>query len=446
MALPDIRSKSPNRLRSSDGIAAGSPPQSPRIGIHNPNSLHPTSTIIGLGTIGLGDRCRKERKLLHKQNFTKWKEDKQKEEYQRRLSDNANSPKKPKTPREEYVAKKQEHMIRVDKLMDAQAESARRFRENTLNVKSLVQKAKQEDREFCRDYIAEAKEEEARKYARSHKTEREKAHEAELAAKQQAIKEKFAEEAAIFNELCLAEEEERRARIDFDRTLSMTIDKMAHEAHQHVLDEKQSIVKRCREQLAQKKKLRVGMEKDRDQELRSFVKSTRLEIQDKVENAKNKMLEQRMTNAEQMRDHKNKTLPSSAGASSPSGQRSNSITKALIPTMPGSDREKLESRRQQRDEHKQLIESSTSARREHAASIRQERSSHLDIAGKDKEAEEQYRKELHDYVREQKMVSASAIAAFQESKIATIRSSKPHREGSPSGHAAAQPAHETEAQ
>jgi hypothetical protein len=456
VTLPDVRQNTAARAATSpssprapttsgDGGGLCANPV-PRIGIHNPNSLNPTSTVIGLGTVGLGERCRKERKLLHKQNFARWCEEKQKEEYQKRLAEGGSTPKKPMTAKEAYIARKNAHLVMAEKLLDQQAESARRFREAAQTLKAQFHKARQDDHEFCRDYITEAKDEESRRYARAYKAQREKEREEQLSARQKVIKEQFAEEQATFEELVKAEEDETKARIEYDHMIATTIDKKALEAQKRKVEDKHAIVKKIKDHLNHKKKLRVNLEKDRLAEYKQLVKTTKVELRDKVENSVNKLLEQRIVNAEQMRDARTRAQsqsPRSAATNNNNAKRGSQ----LIPTMPTSPGgSSVDVRRQHRTEHHEIIEQSSARRRDNAEVFRQERSQQLTISAKDKEQEDLYRKELHDYVREMKMQSLSAIASFQEAKLASVRSQKPHREGggSPAAAAAAVRAEEAE--
>lgn len=432
MSLPDVHNNSTTNNQNNNNASAYDtehrpmPPASPRIGIHNPNSLHPTSTVIGLGTVGLGDRCRKEKKLLHKQNFARWCDDKAKEAYQRKIAEGGSTPKKPQTSKEAYQAKKNGHFTRLAKLDDQQTDSARKHREAAQALKAQFVRSRQEHQEFYEEFTAEAREQEKHHYASAFKAEREKQREGELSARQQAIKELCDQEEAVDQELLAAEEAAHKARIEYDHIIATTIDKNAHEAQKVKLEAKQAIVKKVRDSLARKRRLRLELDKDRLSEFKSTVKTTKTQLADEVEKSRDKMILAKMSNAEQMREAKTRAQsqsPRHTGNKNLGGSLSQSMLSASSPS------QSADARKQQVTEHNAIIEQSAVRRRENADLFRLERQQQLAISDKDFSGEAQYRKELHDYTRDKKKESAGNIVAFQEARLASIRAEKPHREG-----------------
>jgi hypothetical protein len=408
--------------------------------------LSPCTTTIGLGTVGLGERCKRERKLLRKENFARWCQDKAKEEYQRRLVEGGSTPKKPQTSKEVYVARKNAHLMFVDKLQDQQAESARRFREATNLLKSQHQNAKKDDAEFTQYFVADLKEDEQRRFAQAFKASREKERQEELSARQKVIKEQADEEHATFEALAEAEKEVERARIAYDHVIATTIDANARAAQKKNVEDKHALVKKIKESLNRKQSLRLNLEKGRVTDAHERAKIIKTENRDRVALSVDKMMEARILTGEKMRDEsraraqtilaassspRGGPLSASGGGGASTGMNGGSGNKrgsSIAPTSPGYSG--TDTRRQLHSEHLEVIEASATRRRENASLCRTERAQHLAISSKDKDDENTYRKELHDYVREMKLQSIGSIQAFQEAKLASVRAGKPPKEGS----------------
>lgn len=147
---------------AADDSAAGQSPrsgsQTHRFGLGNPLT-HSTATIIGLGTVGLGERCAAERKEMHKQQYEAWRRNKENQEIADRVANGGLTPKKPLTSKEKFLKIRQEEQERQERRMEAEMELARKSREYSAKRDAEIAASKEADAAYYKQFVALVKEE-----------------------------------------------------------------------------------------------------------------------------------------------------------------------------------------------------------------------------------------------------------------------------------------------
>jgi len=169
-------SSNPNSPRMLHSVCGSATSRSAIFGMGNP--LIPTTTVIGLGTIGLGDRCAAERKRMHREQYQQWKRNKEVQQAQERLNNGGLTPKKPLTSKEMYAQVRQADREKQERRLEREMETVRLCREETTARKSELTQSRADEHAFQERFLQYTMEE--RERARAERAAKE-------AAKQQAL-------------------------------------------------------------------------------------------------------------------------------------------------------------------------------------------------------------------------------------------------------------------
>ncbi|CUI14888.1 Hypothetical protein, putative [Bodo saltans] len=412
--LPPIQTHSPTSPMAGGGNSTTprSPrvpggPNSARFGAGNPLTSC-GSTIIGLGTVGLGDRSADERKRATRHQYDAWKKQKETQEIAERLATGGNTPKKPLTSKEMYVRRRNEAQERLDRRMEKEMELARVTRDDAARRKAELQQAQQESKEFTerfREYVQD----ENRRVVQERSQHRDRSgsplHETpeERAARvQQSMSER--RETLQANAMDLYQQHVEHIQSLHDplrNSLNQTLDsrKLA-EQHNH------ETVEQLRKKHQQRKNLLSKFDKERAADLKEIVQVQRTNHRTKLDMSLEKVMDQVSKDADYIRDHK--TPRSKASDSRQEDER---------------QRQRAEERQRINAERNELIQQQLSAKAQDAEEVRKRKAELTKAMQEDREESRTHRKALHDdCVR-----SRSPPGAANKKQIPTAVSPRRHQ-------------------
>jgi hypothetical protein len=414
--LPPIQTHSPTAAQAAGGANNnGSTPRSPRVpggtgsarfGAGNPLTSC-GATIIGLGTVGLGDRSADERKRATRHQYDAWKRQKEAQEIAERVATGGNTPKKPLTSKEMYVRRRNEAQERMDRRIEKEMELARITREDAARRKAELQQAQHESkeftqrfREFVQDENRRVEQERPQHRDRSgsplHETAEERAARVQgsMSARREALQE-------YANDSYQQHVNHVQSLHDSLRnSLNQTLDSRKHAEQQN-----HETVEQQRKRHQQRKNLLSKFEKERAADLKEIVQVQRTNHRMKLEMSLERLMDQVSKDADLVRDHK--TPRSKASDSKQEDER---------------QRQRAEERQRLLAERQEIIQAQLSAKAEEAEEVRKTKAELAKALEEDREEGRARRKVLHD-----DCIRSRSPPGANKKKIPTAASPRRHQ-------------------
>lgn len=390
-ALPPIQASAIASSPSTGGGGATETPRSPRVpgaaasgsarfGCGNPLT-NCGATIIGLGTVGLGDRSTEERRRATRNQYEAWKRQKEAQEVADRVATGGNTPKKPLTSKEMYQRRRVEAQERLDRRIEHEMELARKSRDDAAQRKSELQMAQAEEKEFTERFRAYILEENKRSMEeRSHQRDR------SGSPVHETVEEKTnrvqASMSARRSTLQTNAETFSREHLEYVQSLHDSLRNVvdqAQDSRRAAMQQKHAIVESQRKKHSSRRNWLSKTEKERESDLKEIAKTQRTFHQQKLELVMEKQLVHNAKEADQVREQR--TPRSKAGDGRQEEER---------------QRQRAEERRRAQAEHEQLIQQQLATRAEEAEMVRKAKAELAKALEDDRKEALERKKRLHD--------------------------------------------------